>query len=109
MPKISRTKGAEFERWVARFFRLHGWTAKRTAPMQAGVASDYADLLVRGPAGFGYDVECKCGRQVPAFFYQALEQAKGDSTPVVVARGHRQRAIVVMYLDDWMEDTNGTI
>lgn len=101
MPKMQRDKGAAFERWVVRFFKSLGLDATRMAPMQAGHRR-HADVETERKGVPAYSVECKHQRAVPEYFYNCLAQAEeGPGVPVVIAKGHRKRPIVVMYLDDW--------
>jgi len=59
----SRTKGAEFEREVARRLRLllgEGWTVQRVpSDRQRGQGGQAGDLVVTGPKAFPWVVECK--------------------------------------------------
>lgn len=101
MGKLSRDKGARWEREVARLFK-----GKRTAPMQAGHAEAYPDVVSER-----FCIECKCGKSwneqaaldqaVAAASYQdprTMECPFITKTPIAVCKEDRRRPVVVTTL-----------
>jgi len=100
MGKLSRRKGANFEREIARMFAdaMPGSGARRGIQYRDG--RDEADVVV--PA---FWIECKRGKVAPirSALTQAQEAAPQDKAPVVVWRDDRQPPRVTMALDDFLE------
>jgi hypothetical protein len=96
MAKLSRNKGAAWEREVARLFK-----GRRTAPMQAGHAREYGDVI----AG-NFVIECKCGKHTSWRDADALEQAiiathGNDSLiPIAVCKEDYRSPYVVILIAD---------
>lgn len=106
MGASQRTKGHNFERWVAKRWRDSGLcpSAKRGLS-QARSGDDVPDV-----DGTPYWVECKAQKQ-PSLF-AALEQAEAasDGRPaLVVAKRDRDKPVVMMRLeafeDVWFDGT----
>lgn len=108
MGKLSRDKGAAWEREVARRLgeATPGAEVKRGIGQSRGGGREVADVV--HPL---FHVECKVGARPPLL--PALEQAERDAAPgkhpVAVCRVNRGPGrpkpldVVVMGLDDWLE------
>lgn len=103
MGKMSRDKGARFERKLAEIFREHGYPARRTC-QRAGKGTDCPDV-----SGLpGIHVEAKhCERMQ---LYDWMAQAVRDSdanisnnVPAVFHKANKRDTLVTMRLDDWMK------
>ena len=99
MGKASREKGKRGERELAKIFRSHGYDARRGVQYAGG--PDSPDVVGLD----GIHVEAK--RVERLNLYDALEQAKGDSSPdeypVVFHRKNGKEWVVVQPLEDWMQ------
>ena len=109
MGKLSRNKGASFERFVADQFRAEGFELAKRGLGQARSASEVPD--VQGVPG--YWIECKHQRHVriPAAYEQASkartvaflsDEANGESVPVVVSRDNRRPELATLSLSDFL-------
>lgn len=101
MSKLSRDKGARWEREVARLLREIDPGAKRTGFHQAqGGSADACDVA----AGLFW-AECKVGKRPPIL--AALAQAESGCPkgryPIAVCKTDRQEPTVTMTLTDWLE------
>ena len=100
MGKLSREKGANFEREIARELRdIFGDESRRGFQYRDG--QEVGDVM--NPAFF---IECK--RRKRSNVQAALEQAIAACTdksrfPVAITRDDRERTIVTMDLADWKE------
>jgi hypothetical protein len=97
MSKSQRTKGAAFEREVVNIIKeALGEQVKRNLDQWRDGGHDIA----LGP----YLIECK--RRASIAVYEWLDQCtdacKGQKTPLVVARGDRREAVVIMRLTDFL-------
>lgn len=101
MSKYQRTKGAAFERKVARLFQeaMPGAECRRNLQPQGGSVAGN-DLVV---PMFG--VECKIGKlpNPRAALAQAERDAPPELYPVAVVQDDRQSPFVVMRLDAFLE------
>jgi len=108
MGKLSRTKGANWEREVARMFRevMPGAECVRRGGQQARDAHDAPDVDVAGWLA----VEAKHGRQVQlrAALSQALEHRKPSVVPVAICRDHGSSAESAMVLIE-LQDVLGLV
>lgn len=105
MSKLSRTKGAAWEREVAKLFNeaMPGADAKRGLS-QARNGAEVADVDIPW-----FWVEAKHRRAVTAqgALRQALEASKGSGkVPVAVLKLHRQEPFVALYLPDFLALVN---
>jgi hypothetical protein len=96
--KMSRTKGAVFEREVVRLIREAGWTsARRTS--DGRVQHGRGDVM-GGPGG----VHIECKRQerlnVPAAFQQIARDAAPTDIPVLIHRPSRCELMATLPLDE---------
>ena len=96
--KSSRTKGHNFERFVARKLRDIGMPARRCR--QAWSQDNEPDVAT--PV---LSIECKVGK---SFSYEAaMRQAKDrcvdGTTPIAVFKRDRQAPVVMIELDDFLE------
>lgn len=97
--KNSRAKGARGERELSNLLKEHGFSTRR-GQQYCGANGD-ADVVGLP----GIHIECK--RVEKLNIYNALAQAendcKEDEVPVVMHRKDREKWIVTMILDDWIE------
>ena len=94
----SKQKGNRFERWVASFFRDHGYNCRRG--QQYSGANGDADV-VGAP---GIHIECKAVERLN--LYDAMAQAVRDGKeliPVVIHKKNHHKVLVTMHADDWIE------
>ena len=92
MSKMSREKGAQFERDIVRLLNGHNLNAKRTAPMQAGHGSAYADI----ECDLGL-IECKRRARGFSLLYEALKDAD-----CAIIRDDRKQPLIVFELEDFL-------
>ena len=99
MGKMSRRKGATFERLVANEVKKV-WATGRRGIGQARSAGEVADV-----EGTPFWLELKHRKQVNirAAMRQAVEQSDGRP-PVVVSRSNGEDILVTMKLSDWLEE-----
>lgn len=98
MSKLSRTKGHNYERDVAKLYRETGFAkAQRQLEYQEGLG---VDLEHTGP----FDVQCKVGKRPPTPWV-ALEEIPENKPRVPVAhlKKDRQKPVVCLYEEDWMQ------
>ena len=102
MGKVSRDKGARFERSLASKFREYGYDARRTA-QYCGKTGDASDVIGLP----GIHVEAKHVEQMR--LYEWMAQAKRDAEaggknalPAVFHKKNNAEILVTMTLDDWM-------
>lgn len=97
--KNSRAKGARGERELSNVLKEHGFKTRR-GQQYCGANGD-ADVVGLP----GIHIECK--RVEKLNIYKALEQAQNDKnedeTPVVMHRKDREKWLITMTLDDWVE------
>ena len=102
MAKISRDRGAKFEREVSGLFRDWGHEAFRTA-QHMGKTGQAPDVKVKG-----LHVECKRRRSLAVMdFYKqaradALAEGKGN-LPAVIMRADNEPPMVMMHFEDWIQ------
>lgn len=102
MAKISRDRGAAFEREVVHLFKDWGHEAIRTA-QHMGKTGQAPDVKVNG-----LHVECKRRRSlaVMEFYKQAkadsLAEGKGN-LPTVIMRADNEPPMVMMAFEDWIK------
>jgi len=92
MGKLSRNKGAQFEREIVRILNDHNLNATRTAPMQASHSTKFAD--VESDLGL---IECKRRAREFSTLYEALKDAN-----CVVFRDDRKEALIAFELEDFL-------
>lgn len=102
MGKLSRDKGARFERQLASLFREQGYEAYRSA-QHCGKTGDAADVI--GLPGIHVEAKHYANR---AFDYDWLDQAKRDSAksgsiPTVFHKIDNHEIVVTMRLEDWFK------
>ena len=102
MAKISRTRGASYEREVANLFKDWGHEAYRTA-QHMGKTGKAPDVVVKG-----LHLECKRRRSVAV--YDWYEQAKADALaegkgnlPTVIFRADNKPTMVMMHFEDFIQ------
>ena len=103
MAKISRDRGARFEREVVSLCNDYGYPAFRTA-QHKGKTGKAAD--VEGVPGL--HIEAKRRRSIGAYewVHQAVEEASAEgkgNIPVVFCRADGERMLAVMLADDFMQ------
>lgn len=103
MGKMSRDKGARFERTVAGLFKDHGYDASRTA-QHSGKTGQAADVM-----GVPYlHIECKHSEKM--HLYDWIEQVDRDckaenkgNVPVVIHKANNKPVLVSMHYEDFMK------
>ena len=100
MGKMSREKGARFERQVASMFREYGYESHRTAQF-CGKTGQAAD--VEGVPGI--HIECKHCERMSLYDWidQAVRDTKDDSKPVVIHKANNKPVLVTMRFEDWID------
>ncbi|MEO1151861.1 MAG: hypothetical protein AAFW83_12875 [Pseudomonadota bacterium] len=93
MGKLSRDKGAAFEREVVNAFHAAGIHAERRAPLQANGAMCEGDIVARG---IGM-IECKRRKNGFSLIYDAMQ-----GNDAVVIRSDRKPALIVFELSDFL-------
>lgn len=103
MAKISRDRGASYEREIANAFKDWGYPAYRTAQHmgKTGQAPDVSGIP-------GLHPECKRRRSIAV--YEWMKQAVNDSKaenkgniPVVFCRADGEESLAVMRLEDFLK------
>ncbi len=102
MAKISRDRGAKFEREVVNLFKDWGHKAFRTA-QHMGKTGQAPDVKVDG-----LHVECKRRRAlaVMEFYHQAAADARAEgkgNLPTVIMRADNEPPMVMMCFEDWIQ------
>lgn len=102
MAKISRDRGAKFEREVANLFKDWGYDTFRTA-QHMGKTGQAPDVKADG-----LHIECKRRRKIAA--YEWYKQAKADALaenkgnlPTVIFRADNEPPMVMMHFEDWIQ------
>lgn len=99
MGKMSRTKGAVFEREIVNRAKHYGLQARRTA-LSGALAHEKGDVLITpgfAPESDPWDFEAKRRASLPVIFNE-LAGFKG-----LIVREDRGEALVVLRLDDFLE------
>ena len=98
MSAYQRTKGHNFERWVARKLRSIFPNAKRGLQTRGGT-SESLDI-----EGTPFAFELKVGAQpnIRAAMKQ-VQEARPEGTPVVVSKRDREGVLVTMRFEDWLQ------
>ena len=100
--KMSRRKGAQYERDLVKLFRdaMPGANVRRGLQSRGGGEVPDVDCPL-------FWVEAKRGRKpnVRAALRQAKDDCGDDRTPVAVIRDDREEAFVVLGLDDFLQLT----
>lgn len=98
MSSYQRTKGHNFERWVAKALRPVFPNASRGFQTRGGTVEE---LDIEGTP---FAIECKVGAQpnIRAAMKQVTE-AHPQGTPVVVTKRTREEVLVTMRFDDWFD------
>jgi hypothetical protein len=98
MGASQRRKGHNYEREIARVFREIYPGARRGLQYRDG--SEAADV-----EGTPFHIECKRGKAISVF--AALKQAEAAASrgmvPIVVAKRDRERDVVMLSLEDFLE------
>ena len=93
MGKLSRDKGAAFEREIVSTFRAAGIHAERRAPLQANGTICEGDVVAQGIG----KIECKRRKAGFAVIYDAM-----TGNDAVVIRSDRKPALIVFALADYL-------
>ena len=101
MGKMSREKGARFERQVAAMFREYGYDEAHRTAQFCGKTGQAAD--VEGVPGI--HIECKHCERMSLYDWidQAVRDTKDDKKPVVIHKANNKPVLVTMPFDDWIE------
>lgn len=103
MGRMSKNKGARFERIVAHLFKDEGYDASRTAQYR-GNTGDAGD--VEGPPGL--HIEAKHQEQFRIYdwmaqsIHDATEEGKGN-LPIVIFKKNHHDVLVTMRFEDWIQ------
>jgi len=93
MGKLSRDKGAAFEREVVNAFHSAGIHAERRAPLQANASICDADVVANGVG----KIECKRRKNGFSLIYDAMQ-----GNDAVVIRSDRKPALIIFPLADYL-------
>lgn len=95
----SRRKGTEGERELSRILREHGYSSRR-GQQYCGANGD-ADVVGLP----GVHIECKRVERlnISEAMKQAVRDADNAEAPAVFHRKNRERWLVTMRLEDWIE------
>ena len=98
MGKYQRTKGHNFERWVAKALRIFYPDAKRGFQTRGGGAEE-ADVI-----NTPFHIECKVGKShnIRKAWEQARDDTNGDA-PIAVCKEDRKEILVTMEWSTFME------
>lgn len=99
MSKLSRQRGASYEREVANeIFDLLGIRIRRN--LKQYQVSEEGDLILGQ-----YLIECKRRRKIAVheFMEQADKACEPGQTPIVVMRGDGKRSLAVMHFNDLLK------
>lgn len=97
--KGARQKGLQFERDVANAIGHIYPEAKRHLEYQADSAQEGRDISNTGV----YAIQCKnLQNYVPIKTIREVKKTK-DNRPVLVTKGNKMEAVVVMYFKDWIK------
>ena len=99
-PINSRTKGHDFERWVAKWFRGLFPKAKVTRGQQAHSAEEVPDVLVSSRPWLWIECKRPARAAIYAYWEQAVE-ACGSKIPIVVLRANHKPPLVLLSLPHW--------
>lgn len=93
MGKLSRTKGANFEREIAKYFQDMGWSKARRKLSQYQ-ETDGCDLENVEP----FVVQCKSGKKINVLiaFKEALGSSKKGEIPMAVVKWDRNKPLFVL-------------
>ena len=96
--RLSRNKGARFEREVAQVFKDAGYDAKRCFQTRGG-AAEVPDVEVLDTS-FPLDIECKHGKKPPVrrALDSIVEHCREGRLPVAIIREDRRDAYCVLPL-----------
>lgn len=104
MGKMSRDKGARFERELAGKFREYGYTGSQRTAQHCGKNGGKPDVI-----GVPY-IHIEAKHQEKMYLYDWMEQAKRDATaagegnlPAVFHRKNHAEILVTMRFDDWIQ------
>lgn len=102
MGKMSRDKGARFERQVASMFGDYGYIAERTAQHcgKTGQAADIKGVPL-------LHIECKHQEKMKLYDWmgQALRDSantEGHPIPTVIHKANNKPVLVTMLFEDWI-------
>ena len=104
----SRTKGANFERELAKILDAKTpLDAKRGIGQTRGGGAEISDIDIE-------IVHIEAKRHIRSNIKRAMEQAKADSDingkiPVAITKDDRKPILCTMYLDDWIDFFNAYI
>jgi len=95
----SKAKGGRGERELAEYLRGYGYDAHRGQQFQGGVDSPDVKGLP------GIHIECKRveNLNIHKAYEQATRDAQGQKIPAVFHRRNREKWMVTLSLDDFME------
>ena len=95
----SRQKGARFERQLANILKEHGYECRR-GQQYCGANGD-ADVV--GLDGIHIEAKAVERLNIHEAMDQAINDAREGELPAVFHKKNRQKILVTMTLDDWLE------
>ena len=95
----SRQKGARFERQLANILKEHGYECRR-GQQYCGANGD-ADVV--GLDGIHIEAKAVERLNIHEAMEQAINDAREGELPAVFHKKNRQKILVTMTLDDWLE------
>ena len=101
MGKMSRDKGARFERTIANKLKDYGYKAMRTA-QHCGKSGDAADVIGLP----GIHIECKAQEKMHLYEWMAQAERDAEGTgniPTVVHKQNNMPILVTLKFEDFME------
>lgn len=103
MSKMSRDKGARFEREVANLFKIGGFPEAYRSAQYCGYTGHAADI--EGVEGI--HIECKHAEKMRLYDWmeQAIRDADahGEGYPVVIHKQNYKDVLVTMRWNDWLD------
>lgn len=97
----SRAKGTGGEREWASFLRAAGFDARRGQQFSGG--ADSPDVICEDLRNFHFEVKRTEALRLYPAMAQAVQDADGGPTPVVVHRRNRKEWLVIMRAEDWLD------
>ena len=95
----SRQKGARFERQLANLLKEHGYECRR-GQQYCGANGD-ADVV--GLEGIHIEAKAVERLNIHEAMNQAINDAREGELPAVFHKKNRQKILVTMTLEDWLE------
>lgn len=99
----ARQKGANFERWLAKYLSEHTQlTWERGLGQTRGGGQEVADVVSEELPWLHIEAKNQARCNIKAAMKQAVEDCRPEQCPVVVSKDTRDEVLVTMRLDDWL-------